>query len=212
MGVGQWGGGCKTPQTPDQSLAAVWKWSHLIHLMGNVRGKFLSSIPLTPLAHAHTALLTTGNPALNYHSSQSSSCSSDPAFLQAGLLWGLCFLRQEGWIWPRAEADPGAFRSSQHLSPVRALDCHCSSTERIFKCLDPTHKHTSSEGNEAEHYVMHIQELKQSLGISSKFYSVFSVFLRHPQYSLSLLICINAICLNNPAAVGEESTSPLNNV
>lgn len=130
----------------------VWKWSRLIHLMGNVRGKLLSSIPLTLLAHAHTALLTTGNPALNYHSSQSSSCSSDPASLQAGLLWGLCFLRQEGWIWPGAEADSGAVRAQGTLIVTAAA------LRASLNCLDPTHKHPSSEGNEAEHYVMHIQE------------------------------------------------------
>lgn len=96
---------------------------------------------------------------------------------------GWCFLTQEGWIWPRAETASGA-ASSQHLSPARAqgraLVCHCSSTKSIFNRLDPIHKHTLSAGNEAEHYVMHSQELKQSLGVSSNF--LLSLF-RLPQPS-----------------------------
>lgn len=162
----------------------MWKWSHLIHLMGNVCGKFLSSIPLTLAVCAHATLLTSGNPALNYHSSQSSSCSSDPASLQAGLLWGLSFLRQEGWVWPSL-----TLILVQHLvsislqsEPRAPWTVTAAAPRATLNYLDPTHKHTSSEGNEAEHYVMHIQELKQSLGVSSKFYSVFSVFLKYSQY------------------------------
>lgn len=179
MGAGQWGGAVKHHRHLINPCQPVWKWSHLIHLMGNVRGKFLSSIPLTLLVHAHTALLTTGNPALNYHSSQSSSCFSDHFRLDYfGLVLphagGLDLTKSWDCLWC----------SIISASPVRAqgtaLVCHCSSNESIFNCLDPIHKHTLSAGNEAEHYVMHIQELKQSLGVSSNF--LLSLF-RLPQPS-----------------------------
>jgi len=33
--------------------------------------------------------------------------------------------------------------------------------EHFLNCLYPMHKHTLSEGNEAEHYVMYVQEVNQ---------------------------------------------------
>lgn len=72
------------------------------------------------------------------------------------------------WFWC------SMFSASLSTQSQGTLVCHCSSTESIFNCLDPTHKHTLRAGNEAEHYVMHIQNLKQSLGVSSNF--LFSLF------------------------------------